>query len=459
MIGNTKNKFLSLLLCSFCASVLIFSGLFVYFQPRLPNIQTLKQIKLQTPLLIYSNDGKLIGEFGEKRRTPISHDEIPNTFIKAILAAEDSRFMQHFGIDPIGISRAIMQLIQTGQMQTGGSTITMQVARNYFLSREKTFTRKFNEILLAVQIEQQLSKPEILELYINKIYLGHRSYRIEAAAQVYYGKSINELDTAQLAMIAGLPKAPSSYNPISNPSRALIRRNWILNRMKNLGYIDAKIFEQSVKTPVTARYHGPKTELHAPHVAEMIRREMIRRYGLNAYSDGYKVYSTINSHHQFAAHQATLNGIESYHRRHGYLSTGEQVPKFALHRPSKLVAILRKRPRFDGLEAAVVLSLGPTSAACLLKNGDEIKIQWDGLKWARPFITTNKKGPKPTTSSEILSIGELIYVRKQANKDWALSQEPIVQSALISMNPNTGAIEALVGGMTFVGFFKLFLQA
>ncbi|MDF1643164.1 MAG: penicillin-binding protein 1A [Pseudomonadales bacterium] len=449
MIRDTKNKALSLFLCSICGSVLIFSGLFVYFQPRLPSIETLKEIKLQTPLLIYSNDGKLIGEFGEKRRTPILYEEIPPSFIHAILAAEDSRFMQHFGIDPIGLSRAVMQLIQTGQMQTGGSTITMQVARNYFLSREKTFTRKFNEILLSIQIEQQLTKQEILELYVNKIYLGHRSYGIEAAAQVYYGKPIQDLSIAQLAMIAGLPKAPSSYNPISNPSRALIRRNWILNRMRNLGYIDHKTFEQAIKTPVTARYHGPQTELQAPHVAEMIRKEMIRRYGLSAYTDGYQVYSTLNSKYQQAANQAVLDGLESYHRRHGYDNSGVETLVDTLPDHSTLIQRLRKKPQLDGLEAAVVLSTLPQSAQCLIRSGDEVDLAWDGLKWARPYISANRRGPAPSSASDILKPGDLIYIRQQADGHWQLSQKTRAQAALISMNPNTGSIEALVGGTNY----------
>lgn len=449
MIRDTKNKVLSLFLCSICGAVLIFSGLFIYFQPRLPSIETLKEIKLQTPLLIYSNDGKLIGEFGEKRRTPINYENIPQPLIDAILAAEDSRFMQHFGIDPIGLSRAVMQLIQTGQMQTGGSTITMQVARNYFLSREKTFTRKFNEILLSLQIEQQLTKQEIFELYVNKIYLGHRSYGIEAAAQVYYGKSIADLSIAQLAMIAGLPKAPSSYNPISNPSRALIRRNWILNRMRNLNYIDHKTFEQAIKSPVTARYHGPQTELQAPHVAEMIRKEMIRRYGLSAYTDGYRVYSTINSHYQQAAQQAVLDGLESYHRRHGYNKPQGQVAfEPAPERPA-LLKLIKEKPRLDGLEAAWVLQVQSDSAICLLPNGDEIEILWDGLKWARPYLGADKSGPTPQFAADILGKGEIVYVRQDAKGKWHLSQEPRAQSALISMNPNTGSIEALVGGINY----------
>ena len=449
MIRSIKNRFLSLFFCSFCGAALIFSGLFVYFQPRLPNSETLKEIKLQTPLLIYSNDGKLIGEFGEKRRTPIHYDEIPPLFIDAILAAEDSRFMQHFGIDPIGLSRAVIQLVQTGKMQTGGSTITMQVARNYFLSKEKTFTRKFNEILLSLQIEQQLTKQEILELYVNKIYLGHRAYGIEAAAKVYYGKSIQDLELAQLAMIAGLPKAPSSYNPISNPARALIRRNWILNRMKSLGYIDRAAFERAIKTPVIAKYHGAQTELHAPHIAEMIRKKMIRRYGLSAYSDGYKVYSTLDSRLQLAANRTVLDGLENYNIRHGFKNTEGQTALSPLPDRSLLIELLTKKTRLNGLEAALVLSTQPNSATCLLSNEKTVELKWDGLKWARPFITVNRKGPAPSFAAEILNPGDFIYVRQQPNGDWHLSQKPDVQGSLISINPNTGSIEALVGGINY----------
>ena len=443
----SKNKTLSLIASIICASVLVFSSLFVYFQPRLPSVETLKEIQLQTPLLIYSHDGKLIGEFGEKRRTPIRFIEVPQTFVDALLAAEDSRFMQHFGIDPIGLSRAVTQLIQTGKMQTGGSTITMQVARNYFLSREKTFTRKFNEILLALQIEQKLTKREIFELYVNKIYLGHRAYGIEAASQVYYGKSIGELSTAQLAMIAGLPKAPSSYNPISNPSRALVRRNWILNRMRSLGLIDRQTFETAIKTPVTASYHGPKTELYAPHVAEIVRKKMIQRYGLRAYSDGYRVYSTINSQRQEAANQATMKGIESYHRRHGYTHSEGQIPADGALDRKAILQLLKRKARQDGLEAAVVLSVEENSATCLLPSDDEIQLDWDGLKWARPFITTNLRGARPVTASEVLAVGDIIYVKAAPEGRWQLSQKPRAQSALVSIDPNSGAIEALVGGI------------
>ncbi|MBV1914393.1 MAG: transglycosylase domain-containing protein, partial [Pseudomonadales bacterium] len=449
MIRSIKNRFLSLFFCSVCGTALIFSGLFVYFQPRLPDTETLKEIKLQTPLLIYSSDGKLIGEFGEKRRTPIRYDEIPKQFIDAILAAEDSRFMQHFGIDPVGLSRAVVQLIQTGKMQTGGSTITMQVARNYFLSKEKTFTRKFNEILLSLQIEQKLTKQEILELYVNKIYLGHRAYGIEAAARVYYGKPIQDLELAQLAMIAGLPKAPSSYNPISNPSRALIRRNWILNRMKSLGYIDNAAFEKSIKTPVIASYHGPQTELNAPHVAEMIRKKMIRKFGLSAYSDGYKVYSTIDSRLQTAANQSILEGLESYNKRHGFRNIEGTISLSPLPNQSQLIHLLKKKTRLNGLEAALVLSTEGDSATCLLSNEETVELKWDGLKWARPYISVNRRGSSPTSAADILTPGDLVYVRKQPNGDWHLSQKPEAQGSLVSINPNTGAIEALVGGINY----------
>ncbi|HUH37765.1 MAG TPA: transglycosylase domain-containing protein, partial [Spongiibacteraceae bacterium] len=244
--------------------VLIGSAAFLYLSPDLPSVDVLRDVQLQTPLRVYSHDGQLLGEFGEQRRTPISYAQLPPQFVNAVLAAEDDRFYKHHGVDFTGLLRAASQLLVSGRIQTGGSTITMQVAKNYFLSHERTFARKFNEILLAIQIERELSKQDILELYLNKIFLGNRAYGVEAAAHVYYDKSITELNLAQWAMIAGLPKAPSAYNPLANPERALIRRNWILGRMLSLGYIDDASYQQAVAAPVTASYYGPTLSLDAP---------------------------------------------------------------------------------------------------------------------------------------------------------------------------------------------------
>src|SRR5690554_4270304 len=272
-----------------CGLALSLSGAFLYLSPNLPSVESLRSIELQIPLRVYSNDEKLIAEFGEMRRSPILFSDIPENFIHALLAAEDDNFANHYGVDPGSLVRAAAQILKTGRIQTGGSTITMQVAKNYFLSSERSFSRKANEILLALQIERELSKDEILELYINKIYLGNRAYGIEAAANIYYGKSINELTLAQLAMIAGLPKAPSSFNPIVNPQRSLERRNWILGRMLRLGHISQEQYEQAVAEPEQASLHIAVPDLYAPYVAEMARQQVVELFPEDAYTQGYRV--------------------------------------------------------------------------------------------------------------------------------------------------------------------------
>ena len=286
------------LLAGLSGAGIVLSGFYLYLQPGLPPVDEIRDVQLQTPLRVFTSDNKLIAEFGEKRRTPLTIDQVPQLQINAFLAAEDSRFYQHHGVDFKGLVRAAVELATTGQIQSGGSTITMQVAKNYFLSREQTFIRKFKQILLAVQLENELTKNEILELYLNKIYLGNRAYGLEAAAHVYYGKSDKDLSLAQMAMLAGLPKAPSAYNPLADPKRALARRNWILQRMKHLGFIDQPQYQTAVRDRITASYHGPSTELKAPYVAEMARQEMVSRFGDAAYTDGYTITLTIDSHRQ-----------------------------------------------------------------------------------------------------------------------------------------------------------------
>ncbi|MAZ89056.1 MAG: peptidase [Cellvibrionaceae bacterium] len=447
----------------------LFAGITLYLSPKLPEVETLRQVKLQTPLRIYSSDGLLIGEFGEKRRNPITIEQVPQAFIDAILAAEDDRFYSHPGVDIKGLLRAVSQLLQSGKIQTGGSTITMQVARNFFLTREQVFSRKFNEILLALQIEQELTKDEILELYTNKIYLGNRAYGIESAARVYYGKSINELSLAQLAMIAGLPKAPSAFNPIINPDRALIRRNWILGRMLHLGRIDASQHNDAVKEPVTAAYHGSRLELHAPYIAEMARKEAVDQLGLAAYTDGFRIYTTVNAKLQDRAQRAVIDGLLTYDLRHGY-----RGPEAQLDLPASTAqaaeddegqtlvtlttqdlpleqwqAALKNYNTIGGLTAAVVTQVNPDSIDALTSDGTSVHLRWqDGLSNARPYITENRRGPSPNRAADIVAVGDVIRV-SQSDDGWSLTQIPAAQAALVALNPNNGAIQALVGGFDF----------
>ncbi|WP_028467892.1 penicillin-binding protein 1A [Neptunomonas japonica] len=422
-------------------------GLYQHFAPTLPNVETLRDIKFQTPLKVLSTDGKLIAEFGEKKRTPITYEKIPETFVQALQSAEDSRFFEHYGIDLIGLSRAAYQLVSTGKIQSGGSTITMQVAKNFFLTRERTFERKFSEIFLALKIEQSLSKQEIFELYVNKIYLGHRSYGIQAAANVYYGKNIDELSLPQLAMIAGLPKAPSTFNPITNPNRAIERRNWILGRMHNLSFITEEESKEAQSAPVTAKYHTTEIELYAPYIAEMVRSDLYGQYGDELYTDGFTVYTTLNSTMQSAANTAVRNGLVNYVKRHGYRGPEKQHDITDIS-SEEITTLLKKETSFAQLEPAIILNVDKKSATAQRKNGEIITLPWEGLKWAKKFKTVNYSGPMPKTAAKVVQTGDLVRILN-TGEYWELSQVPKAQGALISMTPQSGAIRSLVGGFSF----------
>ena len=334
------------------------AGAYAYLKPQLPDPLALREVQLQVPLRVYSSDNQLIAEFGEKRREPVSLDQVPQQLIDAFLAAEDDGFEQHVGIDPMGLARAAFELISTGSIQSGGSTITMQVARNYFLSREQTFIRKFKEILLALEIEQALSKDEILSLYLNKIYLGKRAYGVAAAARIYYNKSLDELTLAQAAMIAGLPKAPSRYNPVNRPERALIRRDWILGRMLSLNLIDQSAYDEAINTPITASTYRPELDFEAPWVAEAARFELEQRFGESIYTEGFNVFVSVNSQEQAAAQKAVMTGLLEYDRRHGWRGAEAQVES-----PGQYLGYLKEqRPDIGGLRPAIVTESG----GCLL---------------------------------------------------------------------------------------------
>lgn len=432
-------------------------GVYLYFSPDLPNPQELRDIELQTPLRVYSSDGKLITEFGEKKRSPLKFDEIPPLFIDALLASEDNNFFHHKGIDLKGLARASISLIKTGEKRSGGSTITMQVAKNYYLSAEKTFTRKFTEILLALKIEQELSKEEILELYINKIYLGKRAYGIEAAAQVYFGKSIKDLDLSQIAIIAGLPQAPSVANPINSPKRAEDRRNYVLTRMLNLGKISVNQYQQATQQPVIASYHGASSELTAPYIAEMVRREMIARYGEDAYTYGYRVFTTIDSSKQEAANLALQRGLINYDQEHGWrpsnrthkLIKDNQVinwqKTFEQWQP-----LLEERESMGLIQPAIVSRTEDDGAFALVGHNKEVWLPFDSMQWAKPYLNVNAVGKAPNSVSDVVHPGLEVWVT-ETDGQWQLSQLPEVEGALVSLHPNDGAILALVGGFSTHG--------
>jgi penicillin-binding protein 1A len=440
---------LLLLMLLFCLSILMVGSVYYFLAPKLPDAESLKQTQLQVPLRIFSAEQKLIAEFGEKRRSPIQYHEIPQPLIQAILAAEDDRFFEHPGIDYQGLLRAAYSLVTTGQKAQGGSTITMQVARNFFLSKEKTYLRKVNEIILSFQIEHKLSKEEILTLYLNKIYLGKRAYGVGAAAMVYYGKPLSELTLPEFAMIAGLPKAPSSYNPIANPERALLRRNYVLRRMWEVGFISEQLYKQSIQAPITASYHHREVEVYAPYVAEMVRNELIEKYGKEAYSMGLNVYTTIKGKHQQAANDALQSALLAYDRRHGYrgaLSKLELKPDMGFEDFEQL---LSEYQTIGPLNPALVISTAEKHADIYVKEFGITQLSLDSMSWARKQLSTNSRGKKPKVVSDVLETGDRIFVTQNDQLEWQLAQKPQVEGALVAVHPLNGAVTALNGGFEY----------
>ncbi len=442
---GTLSKVL-VLICAFLAgsALLLAAGVYLYLSPELPSAQALQSVKLQTPLRIYTRDQRLIAEFGEKRRTPVAREQIPPEFIQAILAAEDDNFYSHSGVDIGGLLRAASELALSGEIQSGGSTITMQLARNFFLTAEQSFIRKFNEILLALRIEDDLSKDEILTLYANKIYLGNRAYGIGAAARVYYGTTIDQLELHQLAMIAGLPKAPSAFNPLSNPERATARRNWILGRMLKLGYIDQAQYREAVNTPDVASYHNPGSEVNAPYVAEMARREAVQRWGTDAYTAGLVVTTTVDGDMQQAANHSMIEGLHIYDRRHGYRGPEKHVDD-----PEQWPAALEASSPVHDLQPAIVTKVTEASATLLLEDQQSAELVLADQGEIRKYISQSRFSNPVEDLTEILDQGDLIRVRREDEGPWQLTQVPRIQGALVSLDPDNGAIRALVGGYDF----------
>ncbi len=422
--------------------------LYLYLQSELPDVNSLNNVEFQIPLRIYTKDGKLIQEYGEKKSIPVRYDEIPKTLIFALIATEDQRFFEHSGVDVYGLGRAAIRMIKTGTKSQGGSTITMQVARNFFLSRKKTFLRKFNEILLAIKIDRELSKEKILELYFNRIYFGNRAYGVGAAANVYYGKPLKELNLAELAMLAGLPQAPSTQNPVINPIAAKKRRDHVLVRLLEEKYITTEQYQDAIHQPLTARYHGSNSEVSAPYVAEMIRASLYEHFGEGAYTKGYNVYTTIQSKLQIAGNQVLVNQLIAYDQRHGFRGAVAHVDKINLSKDILATHLFTKYQTVANLVPSLVLSVGTKDARVLTKQGQEVTIPWKGMSWARPALKRGWMGKAPLNAHQILAVGDVVYVQ---NKDdiWYLSQVPQVEAALVALNPNDGAIETLVGGFDF----------
>ena len=423
---------------------------YAYMYLHLPSVSGLKDVKLQAPLRVLSVDGQLMAEFGTKKRIPIQIADVPKPLILALLSTEDQRFYHHEGVDFRGIARAAVAVIASGRKVQGASTITMQVARNFFLSRKKSYARKINEILLAIKIEHTLSKDDILQLYLNKVFFGNRAYGIAAAAQVYYGKSLNELTLAQMAMLAGLPQAPSRNNPLNNPKQALLRRNHVLERMYELKEIDQATFESAIAEPVTANFHEQAMAVSAPYVAEMVRQAVVARWGESAVQQGLTVTTTIDPKLQNQARRSLQQGLIAYSIRHGYVGPEQHW----LGSPSETVVSdwtsrLQKIPTIASLIPAVVYAVKNNSLVALLADGQRVALSWRNIRWARRRVTNNTRGPVPGSAADIAQVGDVIRLQLLTNGDYALRQVPMVQGALVSTNPETGAIEALVGGLSF----------
>ena len=482
MIDLFKSKFFYFLLVVILLPIQITLGVYLYFAPEIPSSSEVASVELQVPLKIFTKDGKLIGEFGEIHRTKLKFEEIPDTFVKAFLAAEDSDYFNHTGVDILSLVRAAYQFLREGEIVSGGGTITMQVARNYVLTKERTFERKLKEIFTALKIDFSFTKEEIFELYVNQIFLGNRAYGIKAAAEIYYDKNLEDLNLAQYAMIAALPKAPSRINPLINPRKAINRRNYVLRRMLALEFIDQTQFDVASSAPVTASFSGISPEVEADYLAEEIRKYIIKNYGLSAYKDGYQVFSTIDSSYQTAAREAVEEGIEDYEERHGFEKPENHeylLPKSFKNRSEffyafaydpfsyldkfgieleaknpfyKAMEFLEQQAEFKNFKPAILISVEDERLLTLNKEGKIENILLANLtKPIRPRINENRKDKKLTNFSEFFESGDLVWLSKDSNqnKSITLSIHPKVQSALVSLNPSSGEILALVGGYNF----------
>ncbi len=420
----------------------------VTIYPTLPDASALKDVTYQVPLKIVTRDGQLISEIGTKKRIPLDYSEIPERMTQAIISSEDENFFEHGGVDFKGLARAAYELITTGSKQSGGSTITMQVARNFFLSKKKTYLRKLNEIVLSYKIEHQISKQEILAIYLNKIFLGYRSYGVAAAAQTYYGKPIDQLSLDEYAMIAGLPKAPSRYNPIYNPERAKLRRNYVLRRMYENHYITEEQMKEAQAVPVHAKLTGARIDIEAGYVAEMARSFAIDNFGEDALKNGLTITTTIDSQLQSTANLSVRNGLQDYERRHGYRGPIKHVAPTLLTNKEQLLEALDPIEKFGYLETGVVLRVTEKTADVLVSNGEETQLQLDNMLWAAPYIDVNKTGSEPQSVAEVLKRGDVIYLQK-LDDQWRLAQDPKTEAALVSVDPSNGRIISLVGGFDY----------
>ena len=433
---------------------MVIAGAYFYLAPGLPSVESIREVPLEIPLQANTRDGRMIGEVGERLRTPVDLEDVPELLRNAFLAAEDDRFFEHPGYDYQGLARAALKLVLTRSASQGGSTITQQLAREYYVGRERTFVRKARELFLSRRLERELSKDEILELYLNKIFLGNRAYGVAAAAQVYFGKNLDELNIAESATLAGLPKAPSAINPVRNARRATNRRAYVLRRLRELDFISEAERQEALAVPMESNRHGPRQEVSAPWVLEMVRKEAIARYGMDALTGGYRVTTTIDARMQSAAVRALRRGLREYDRRHGYrgpVRSGllRNLRAEGLRTDAELLSYLDSlRPVADA-RPALVMSFGDAGEVEVLVRGSgREELPWERIRW-RSYVSENEVGPQPEGPGDMLAVGDLILVRAADEGGLELTQQPEVQGALVAINPDDGGIVALVGGYDF----------
>jgi penicillin-binding protein 1A len=463
-----KKTFIPLAIFSISLASL-WNGAYFYVESSLPDAEVIRDIRLELPMSIYTRDGRLFAQFGERQLTPVTFNDIPERLIKALLASEDDRFYSHPGYDYQGILRAgINFIISGGSRSQGGSTITQQLAREYFLSRDRTFVRKFKELILAMRMEEEFTKNEILELYFNKTFFGQRSYGVVAASQIYFGKSLNELTISDIAILAGAPRAPSILNPINNPAATAQRRSYVLGRMLALDIISDQEYQIANETPIISRRFGPQVAIAAPYVAEMVRSEVIDRFGLSAYSKGLKVTTSIDSRLQRAASESIKYGLHLYDEGHGYRGAIGSLDYLDL--PAYLADVrngnedsleilndaLSSFPIAGDLTNAIVLNLPsmqinnqPPRATLFIQEAGIIELDFDQAVWARMYINDDFVAAVPEDFYEIMSIGDVIRLRRLSNGAYRLAQLPLSQASLVSLDPFDGGIVALVGGYDF----------
>jgi penicillin-binding protein 1A len=421
---------------------------YVYLVPSLPSVDAMRNVELQVPLRVYTRSGALIAQIGEQRRIPVAYDQIPELVKHAFLAAEDERFFEHHGIDYFGVVRAVLIDVLSGDKTQGASTITMQAARNMFLTLDKTVRRKLQETFVTYRMEHEFTKQEIFGLYLNVIFFGQRAYGVAAAAEAFFGKPLDKLDVAEAATIAGVPKAPSRYNPIVDPELATGRRAYVLRRMRELGYIDAATAEAANKEPMQARAHAPLYDVEAPYVAEMARLELRQRFGASAETAGYRVYTTIDGRLQAAANRAVRVGLIEYDRRHGWRGPAGHA-ELPAHGEPDYEDLVEEYGAIGNLSPAIVVAVGEKSVRAYVKGVGPVQIDWDGLSWAHRELRNETVGPAPREASEVVSRGDVTYVVADSAGHAQLAQVPEAQSALVALDPNDGSIVALVGGFDY----------